>query len=76
VMMMAGFYDEAGAWAWNAGLPAKTGVGGGIVAVAPGKLAIVGFAPPLNASGNSVRGAKAIEYIATQLGLNLFGTGE
>jgi glutaminase len=44
--------------------------------VAPGKLAIVGFAPPLNASGNSVRGAKAIEYIATQLGLNLFGTGE
>jgi glutaminase len=76
VMMMAGFYDEAGLWAWTAGLPAKTGVGGGIVAVAPGKMAIVGFAPPLNQSGNSVRGAKAIEYIATQLGLNLFGTGK
>jgi glutaminase len=76
VMMMAGFYDESGLWAWTAGLPAKTGVGGGIVAVVPGKMAIVGFAPPLNEAGNSVKGAKAIEYIATQLGLNLFGTGD
>lgn len=75
VMMMAGFYDESGMWAWSAGLPAKTGVGGGIVAIVPGKMAIVGFAPPLNEAGNSVRGALAIEYIATELGANLFGTG-
>src|SRR4029077_13403374 len=72
VMMMSGFYDESGLWAWTAGLPAKTGVGGGIVAVVPGKMAIVGFAPPLNEAGNSVRGAKAITYIDESLDLNLF----
>ena len=72
VMMMAGFYDESGAWAYNAGLPAKTGVGGGIVAVVPGKMAIVGFAPPLNEAGNSIRSTEAIEYIVNQLKLNLF----
>ena len=62
-MMMAGFYDESGAWAYNAGLPAKTGVGGGIVAVVPGKMAIVGFSPPVNEAGNSVRATEAIDYI-------------
>jgi glutaminase len=72
VMMMAGFYNEAGAWAWSAGLPGKTGVGGGIVAVVPGRAAIVGFSPRLNAAGNSVRAMKAIEYIAGQLGANVF----
>jgi len=45
IMMMAGFYNESGMWAYTAGLPAKTGVGGGIVAVVPGKMAIVGFSP-------------------------------
>ena len=74
VMMMAGFYDESGAWAYNAGLPAKTGVGGGIVAVVPGRMAIVGFAPPLNEAGNSIRATEAIEYIVNQLNLNLFGS--
>jgi glutaminase len=73
VMMSCGFYDESGTWAWGAGLPAKTGVGGGIVAVAPGKMAIVGFSPRLNEAGNSVRGAKAILSIDQDLGLNLFG---
>ena len=63
VMMMAGFYDESGAWAYNDGLPAKTGVGGGIVAVVPGKMAIVGFSPPVNEAGNSVRATEAIDYI-------------
>jgi len=53
---------------------AKTGVGGGIVAVVPGKMAIVGFSPPLDESGNSVRGAKSIHYIADQLNLDLFGS--
>jgi glutaminase len=73
VMTIAGFYDGSGAWAWNAGLPAKTGVGGGIVAVVPGKMAIVGFSPPLDQFGNSVRAQKAIQYISEQLGLSIFG---
>jgi glutaminase len=76
VMLTAGFYDESGRWSWETGLPAKTGVGGGIVAVVPGKMAIVGFAPPLDESGNSVRGAKAIHFIADQLNLDLFGNGK
>jgi glutaminase len=74
VMMMAGFYDESGAWAYQAGLPAKTGVGGGIVAVVPGKMAIVGFAPPLNKAGNSIRATEAIDYIVKELDLDLFGS--
>ena len=74
VMTMAGFYDESGQWAYTAGLPAKTGVGGGIVAVVPGRMAIVGFAPPLNEAGNSIRATEAIEYVDNQLGLNIFGS--
>jgi len=74
VMMMAGFYDESGAWAWKSGLPSKTGVGGGIVSIVPGKMAIVGFSPPLDAAGNSVRGASAIQQIVADLNLNLFNT--
>ena len=74
VMMMAGFYDESGAWAWKSGLPSKTGVGGGIVSVVPGKMAIVGFSPPLDTAGNSVRGASAIHQIVADLKLNLFNT--
>lgn len=76
IMMMAGFYNESGQWAFTAGLPAKTGVGGGIVAVVPGKMAIVGFSPRVNDAGNSVRSMKAIEYISGQLGLNIFGSGK
>jgi len=75
IMMMAGFYNESGMWAFTAGLPAKTGVGGGIVAVVPGKMAIVGFSPRVNDAGNSVRAMKAIEYISDQLGVNVFGSG-
>ena len=74
VMMMAGFYDESGAWAYNDGLPAKTGVGGGIVAVVPGRMAIVGFSPPVNEAGNSVRATEAIDYIVKALDLDLFGS--
>jgi glutaminase len=73
VMTLAGFYDGSGAWAWNAGLPAKTGVGGGIVAVVPGKMSIAAFAPPLDKFGNSVRAQEAIRYIAEQLDLSIFG---
>jgi len=76
IMMMAGFYNESGDWAYTTGLPAKTGVGGGIVAVVPGEMAIVAFSPRVNDAGNSVRAAEAITYIADQLGLNLFGSGK
>jgi glutaminase len=75
LMMMAGFYDESGLWAYTAGLPSKTGVGGGIVAVVPGQMAIVGFSPRVNDAGNSVRSMKAIAYISDQLGVNVFGSG-
>ena len=72
VMLMAGFYDEVGIWAFKAGLPAKTGVGGGIVAVVPDRMSIVAFSPRLNEAGNSVRALMAIEHISNELGLSLF----
>jgi len=76
IMMMAGFYNESGDWAYTTGLPSKTGVGGGIVAVVPGQMAIVAFSPRVNDAGNSVRSAKAINYIVNELGLNIFGSGK
>ena len=71
-MTMAGLYDSSGGWAWHVGLPAKSGVGGGIVAVAPGKGAIAVFAPPLDEAGNSVKAQKVIEYVANKLNYNLY----
>lgn len=71
-MIMAGLYDGSGGWAWHVGLPAKSGVGGGIVAIVPGKGAIAVFAPPLDAAGNSVKAQKVIEHVANKLDLNLF----
>ena len=71
-MIMAGLYDGSGGWAWHVGLPAKSGVGGGIVAVVPGKGAIAVFAPPLDEAGNSVKAQKVIEFVANRLDLNLF----
>ena len=73
IMQTAGFYDESGRWSFDAGLPAKTGVGGGIVAVVPGRFAIAAFSPRLNEAGNSVRAQKAIRYIAGKLGVGIFG---
>lgn len=73
IMLVAGFYDESGQWAYTAGLPSKTGVGGGIVSVVPGKLAIAAFSPRLNEAGNSVRAQKAIRFIAGELGVGIFG---
>ena len=71
-MTMAGLYDGSGGWAWRVGLPAKSGVGGGIVAVVPGKGAIAVFAPPLDKAGNSVKAQLAITYVAEKLGINLY----
>jgi glutaminase len=71
-MTMAGLYDGSGGWAWHVGLPAKSGVGGGIVAIVPGKGAIAVFAPPLDQAGNSVKAQKVIEYVTTKLDFNLF----
>ncbi len=74
-MMMAGLYDGSGSWSWHVGLPAKSGVGGGIVAVVPGKGAIAVFAPPLDEAGNSVKARKVIEYVARKLDYNLYSPG-
>jgi glutaminase len=71
-MMMAGLYDGSGGWAWHVGLPAKSGVGGGIVAIVPGKGAIAVFAPPLDEAGNSVKAQRVIDYVAEKLNYNLY----
>jgi glutaminase len=73
IMAAAGFYDESGEWMFNAGLPSKTGVGGGIVSVVPGKFAIAAFSPRLNGPGNSIRAMRAIRQIAGELGVGLYG---
>jgi glutaminase len=71
-MTMAGLYDSSGGWAWHVGLPSKSGVGGGIVAVVPGKGAIAVFAPRLDEAGNSVKAQKVIEFVANKLDFNLY----
>ena len=70
VMATAGLYDDSGKWLFHTGLPAKSGVGGGLIAVSPGKFGVGTFSPPLDAAGNSVRGQKAITAISDALGGN------
>jgi glutaminase len=70
VMATAGLYDDSGIWLYRVGLPAKSGVGGGIIAVAPGRFGIAVFSPPLDAAGNSVRAQKAIRDISVALHAN------
>ena len=69
-MATAGLYDGAGNCLYKTGTPAKSGVGGGIVAVIQGKLAIGVFQPPLDSIGNSVKGQLATTYIINELGFN------
>ncbi len=68
-----GFYEHTGDWLYTSGIPAKTGVGGGILGVLPGVMGIAAFAPPLDGAGNSVKAQKAIKYITNKLGINIFG---
>jgi glutaminase len=70
VMATAGLYDDSGKWLYHTGLPAKSGVGGGIIAVAPGKFGIAVVSPPLDDAGNSVRAQRAIADISNALGGN------
>jgi glutaminase len=70
VMATAGLYDDAGIWLYKTGLPAKSGVGGGIIAVCPGKFGIAAFAPPLDAAGNSVKAQVAIAKVVELLQAN------
>jgi glutaminase len=70
VMATAGLYDDSGKWLYHTGLPAKSGVGGGLIAVAPGKFGIAVVSPPLDEAGNSVRAQKAITEITQRLSLN------
>jgi glutaminase len=70
VMATAGLYDDSGKWLYHTGLPAKSGVGGGIIAVAPGKFGIAVISPPLDDAGNSVRAQKAITEVVARLNAN------
>ncbi|MFQ3619228.1 MAG: glutaminase A [Cyanobacteriota bacterium] len=76
VMLTCGMYDYSGEWAYRVGMPAKSGVGGGITAVVPGKLGIGTFSPLLDEKGNSVRGIKACEDLSRDFGLHLFNVAK
>lgn len=72
VMATAGLYETSGDWLYEIGMPGKSGIGGGIVAVSPGKGGLGVFSPPLDAAGNSVRGQLAAKFLSHNLGMDLF----
>jgi glutaminase len=72
VMATAGLYETSGDWLYDIGLPGKSGIGGGIVTVSPGKGGLGTFAPPLDQAGNSVKGQLVAKFLSQRLGLDLF----
>ncbi len=72
IMQSCGFYDEAGEYTFKVGLPGKSGIGGGIVAIHPGKYAVAVWSPKLNKKGNSVKGMQLLEVLTTKTGLSIF----
>jgi glutaminase len=72
VMTTAGLYETSGDWLYDIGLPGKSGIGGGVVTVSPGKGGLGTFAPPLDAAGNSVKGQLVAKYLSQRLGMDLF----
>ena len=76
VMATAGMYETSGDWLFDVGVPGKSGIGGGIVAVSPGKGGLGTFSPLLDGAGNSVRGQLAARHLSRTLGLSLFASKE
>jgi glutaminase len=72
VMTTAGLYETSGDWLFDIGLPGKSGIGGGIITVSPGKGGLGTFAPPLDSAGNSVKGQLVAQFLSRQLGMDLF----
>lgn len=74
MMTIAGMYETSGDWLLDVGVPAKSGIGGGIISVAAGKGCLATFSPPLDPAGNSVRGGLVAAYLARALGLDIFAS--